>query len=277
MHNTTQLFLIPLAWPRCKIEDLYGNSGIHHTKFIGWVSPFRWLGVTWYQRYQVFACPLSFGTEGQAAPGRVTTSPYKLLLPGAPQAPKEQVKTVVVISHSRSEPSPCLHSHPVLHRKDEAAGSAPYRPRASPLMATSRPFLEWDAPQHGAGGQTQTLHAYLDGGTSGFTHQTVTDATCLLSQRQTDVTPRGLHGGTQLPRQQHLRSQRCRSHHVSPKAFWGYSHEQGPMEPGQLLTQGVVTGGFAEKVSPQLSLTFNLIQTHECLSHCLKVSVFQYT
>lgn len=60
------------------------------------------------ERYQVFACPLLFRTEGQAARGGAATSLYNLLLPGVPQAPKEQVKTVVVISHSRSEPSPCL-------------------------------------------------------------------------------------------------------------------------------------------------------------------------
>lgn len=56
---------------------------------------------------------------------------------------------------------------------------------------------------------------------------------------------------------------------VSPrltKWLLGYSHEQGPTDPGQLLTQGAMTRGYAEKVSPQLSLTFNLIHTRECLS-----------
>lgn len=57
------------------------------------------------ERYQVFACTLLSGTELQAAPGRVTTLLYNLLLPGAPQPQKEQAKTVVIIRYSRSEPS----------------------------------------------------------------------------------------------------------------------------------------------------------------------------
>lgn len=59
------------------------------------------------ERYQVFACPLLFGTEMQAALGKVTTLLHNLLLLGAPQTPKRLVKTVVT-RHSRSEPSPCL-------------------------------------------------------------------------------------------------------------------------------------------------------------------------
>lgn len=139
------------------------------------------------------------------------------LMPHNPR--KSRQKQLSSSTTPGQSPLAILHLQPVLHHKSKAAGSAPYRPWASPFTATSRPFLEWDAPQHGAGGQTQTLSAYLDGDTSDLTHQIFTDATCLLSGRQSDVTPRGLHGATELPRLQHLRSQECRSHHVSPNGF----------------------------------------------------------
>lgn len=38
------------------------------------------------------------------------------------------------------------------------------------------------------------------------------DIYCLLAGRQIEVMPTGPHGGTQLPREQHLKSQGCQSH-----------------------------------------------------------------
>lgn len=176
---------------------------------------------------------------------------------------KAHVKNIGVISYSRSEPSPCLTFTSCSAPQGQSSKVWPCRPRASRERSSTAWSRRTDS----------TLHSCLDEGTSGFTHQTFTDATCLLWGRQTNLMPKGPHGGTQLPRQQHLRSQGWRSRQVSSNSFWRYLHEHGPTEPGQLLTQGPMTRGSAEKVSPQFPLTFNLIQTRECSSCCLKVSL----
>lgn len=146
-NNTTQLFLIPLTCLRSKNEYLYGNSGIHHRKFTGWVSLFSWLGV----RYQLFPCLLLSGADGQAVPGRATTSLYNLLLPGAPQVHKEQVKAVI---HQLVQvwPLPISLSPPVLHHKGKAAESAPIDQGL---------LLSWSSASHSC---TERTHNVEQGG-----------------------------------------------------------------------------------------------------------------
>lgn len=272
-NNTTQLFLIPLTSLRSKIEDLYGNSGIHHRKFIVWVSLFRWLGV----RYQLFACLLLSGADGQAAPGRATTSLYNLLLPGVPQVHKQQVvkkpvkKPVIIISYSRSEPSPCLTFTSCSALQGKSSRVCPNRPRASPLMAISRLFLEWDDTQHGAGGQTQTVPICME-------------ARVVLPVRHLLTQPVCWQGGKQrwCP-QDHVGELNCPDSNTWIVRDVGLRHltKQDILSKVQQILDNFwhrepwLEGGWAEKVSPQLSLTFNLTQTHECPSHSLKASLFQ--
>lgn len=77
-----------------------------------------------------------------------TTSLYNLLLPGVPRVHKQQVvkkpvkKPVIIISYSRSEPSPCLTFTSCSALQGKSSRVCPNRPRASPLMAISRLFLE---------------------------------------------------------------------------------------------------------------------------------------
>lgn len=267
-NNTTQLFLTPLASPRCKTEDLYGNSGIHYRKLIGWLSPFRCLGV---REIPGIYFSVFIQNGGASCPRR------NAIQPAAPWCPTSPQRSGKDSHHQPLEVRGLSPSHIriLFCCKDEVARSAPYRPRASPLLATRRPFLEWDAPQHGTGGQTQALYAYLDVGTDGSTHQTFTDAACLLSQ--TNKMPRGPRGRTLLPRQQHLRGEGHKLHHVSPNSLlriftWARSNRARTA-----FGTGSHDRRVCRKVSPQLSLTFNLIQTCECPSHRLKVSLFKCT
>lgn len=97
-------------------------------------------------------------------------------------------------------------SPPVLHHRGNAAESAP---TDQGLLLLGYSQSEWHRTWSRG---TDSNCVYLQGATSDFTYETVTDATCLLAGRQTEAMPTGAHGGTQLPRQQHLKRQRCWSH-----------------------------------------------------------------
>lgn len=241
MHsNITQLFLIHLTCLRSKIEDLYGNSGIHHRKFIGWVSLFRWLGV----RYQLFSYLLLSGGDGQAAPRKETTSLYN-------PVPQKSTKCSI-ISHFHQLLQVWALSISLsplgLHHKQKAAESGP---------TDHGRLLLWPSAGHSWSKMTHSMEQghrvklclfagrhrwfYLrdiywcnlfagreaNWGTDHRTTRRNSTAQTATPGKVRDV------GLTHLTKQKRIEALLLRR----------YSHEQGPTEPGKLLAQRDMTQG----------------------------------
>lgn len=175
--------------------------------------------------------------EGQAAPER---APYNLLLSGVPQAPKDQVKTVI-ISHLRSEVSPHLTFVSCSAARMDLQG-LPHTDQGL-LLFWPPAGHSWNEMLHSME-QRDRLKPYMP---------IWMKAQVALPIRHLLMQPVCCHKQTQRP-EDHVnklsntweeRDTGCiMSYQI---AFWRSSHEQGPTEPGQLLTQGAMTGGCAEK------------------------------